>query len=250
MKRALQAADAASRALAATPILLVTWWASTLPLLLSTLSLVQRALEHGLPTQAGDLVILLLWSCVVVVAWAWYVLGSIFLHQQARAGLRRRPVPMLPTPRRLLDLFPATAMAHASRAAVTIAAVAPLGAALPLARIATAAWPVRAALGQPKRSPEASRWPSLTLVVIQILSSALLLLLTGNAAVLAGWASHGSLLDAPALLPYLSDVRLWAAAALLALSVVEPWRVLALTTAMGLDLPGSEPEIDDDEAGP
>jgi len=250
MKRALQAADAAFRTLAKTPILVVTWWASTLPLLLSAVSLAQRALEHGLPSQAGELVFLLLWSCVVVVSWAWYVLGSIFLHQQARAGLRRRPVPTLPKPRRLLDLFPATAMAHASRTGVTIAALVPLGAAIPLARITTAAWPVRAALGQPTRNPEASRWPSLTLVVIQILSSALLLLLTGNTAVLAGWATHGSLLDAPALLPYLSDARLWAVAAWLALSVVEPWRALALITAMGLDLPGAEPELDDDEVGP
>ncbi len=235
MNRALHHGDRAFRVLARNPVLVLTWWLSTLPLLGASYGLVRRALEHGFPQEAGDLMVLLLWSCLLVLTWAWYLLGSIFLHQQARAGARSEPVPPLPSLRRLLDQFPATAAAHAARTGLTAAALLPLAAGLPFARIATAPWPVRACLGAPAHTPGESRWPSLGVAVTQVLAWSLMLMLTANMAVLLGWLTQGTFLDAAALLPRLSDPRLWAVGALLSLSLVEPWRALALVYALGLD---------------
>jgi len=243
VRRALVPADRAFRALAGGPALVATWWASTLPLLGSVYGLVQRALEHGIPDEAGELLLLLLWSCLVVLAWAWYLLGIIFLHQQARAQLEGRPIPPLPPPRRLLDRFPATAGAHAARTGLTLLALLPIGLALPVARVTTASWPARAIFGLPRTEP-GSRWPSLQVTVVQLTSWLLLAVLTCNLVVLAGWLTHGSLLDAPALLPQLSDPRLWALSALLSLSLVEPWRAIALLHTLRLERQDSEDEVD------
>jgi hypothetical protein len=81
-------------------------------------------------------------------------------------------------------------------------------------------------------------------MLVQAVSWLLLGLLTANIVVLGGWLLHGAALDASALLPRLSDPRLWAVSALLALSITEPWRALALIATLGLDeLPHtSEPE--------
>ncbi len=237
MRRALRPADHALRALARTPGLVFTWWAAALPLLMASYGLVHRALDHGLPSQAGDLLLLLLWSCLVVVGWAWYLLGIIFLHQQALASARGEPVPGRPSLSHLLDLFPATAAAHAARTGLSLLALVPLGTALPLARVITAPWPVRAALGLPRSAPRPASAPPLGVVATQILAWVLLGLVTANLVVLAGWVTHGSLLDAPSLLPQLSDPRLWAVAGLLSLSLVEPWRALAMILALQLDHP-------------
>lgn len=233
MRRALEPADRATRALARAPGLVFTWWVATLPLLLAASGLLRRALDHGLPAEAGSLLLLLLWSCLVVLAWAWYLLGTIFMHQQALAASRREPVPRVPSLRRLLDLLPSTATAHALRTGLSLVALIPLGAALPLVRITTAPWPVRASLAGARSGD--TTWPELEVVLAQVLAWLLLGLVTTNIVVLAGWLTHGSLLDALTMLPQLSDPRLWVISGLLGLSLVEPWRALALIAALHLD---------------
>lgn len=237
MRRALSQADRAFRALARAPVLVLIWWGATLPLLAACYGLVSRAVGHGLPSQASDLMLLLLWSCLVVVAWSWQLLGSLHLHQRAWACLRDRADAHPPSLRHLVDLLPGFALASAARIAATVVALLPLAAALPLARLVSSPWPVRAALGLEARPPRLL--PGQELVVVQLMSWLLLALLTGNLVVLSGWLVQGAFVDAASLLPRLSDVRLWAVAGLLALSIVEPWRILALTAAMGLDC--SEP---------
>ncbi len=244
MRRSLEHADRAFVALAAMPWLVLVWWLAALPPLAVGWLLVRRALEAGLPSDVGGALILLLWSCLFVLAWAWYLVGLVLLVQLAQAALwgeRARPAA-----RRLLERLPATAMAHAGRLVLCIMALVPLGAGLPLARLATAGWSLRTALGLPAREPGTSPLPSLASVVVQAVGWCLLTLLAVNLAVLLGWLVHGSLLDAATLLPRLTDPRLWAAAGLLALSVVEPWRTLALLSALGLDRP--RPELGGEQA--
>jgi hypothetical protein len=243
VRRALLQADRAFGALARAPGLVLIWWLATLPLLAAGYGLVSRALTHGLPSQANELLLLLLWSCLVVLAWSWQLLGFLHLHHRARASLRVQDAPPPTSLRHLVDLLPSYAVASAARLAATLLAIVPLGAALPLVRAVSSPWPVRAALGL--RARPARLLPGLELVVIQLLSWLLLALLTGNLVVLAGWIIQGVFLEAASLLPRLSDGRLWAVAGLLALSIVEPWRVLALVAALGLDHPAPlarEPE--------
>jgi hypothetical protein len=229
MKRALARAEEAGQLLARHPTLILTWWVFSLPLMAAGHALARRALERGLPGESIELLQLLLWACLLVLGWAWYLLGVVFLHQQADAVVLGSPLPRLPSPRKLLDRFPACASAHAARTALSLVAALPLGAGLPLVRVISCSWPARAALGHPRAIGLARGRPGLELGVLQVCSWLLLALTSLNMAVLVAWVTLGSLLDAPALLPQLSDPRLWAVAVLLSASLVEPWRALALT---------------------
>jgi hypothetical protein len=239
VRRSLHQADRAFRTLARAPGLVLIWWLGALPLLATAYGLVRRALEHGLPSQASELLLLLLWSCLVVLAWAWQLLAGLHLHQQAKACLQGHAAEPRPSLRRLLDLLPGYTLACTARLGASAVALVPLGAALPMVRALTAPWPVRAALSFTPRAPR--HRTSSALVVVQVSSWLLLVLLTVNFVVLMGWVVQGTTIDAAALLPRLSDGRLWAVAGLLALSIVEPWRALALIAVLGLDGQGGEP---------
>ncbi len=221
------------------------WWIAALPALLVGAALLPKALRGGIPTEAGELMGLLLWSFLAVLAWAWYLLGTVHVIQQAGLSISKQPASRLPSPRRLLDHLPALARAHGARLLVSLLALLPLGAALPLARLVTGPWAVRAVLGT---GPRTKRWlPEIELVVVQLAAWILLVLLTTNIVVLLAWFAHGSLLDAAALLPRLTDPRLWGVALLASLSVVEPWRVLAIVAALGTTSPTGLPQ--DEETG-
>ncbi len=242
MIAALRCADRATRGLVRAPVLVLSWWVGAVPVLAVGSSLVRRSLEGGVPSEAGDLLTLALWSFAAVLAWAWYLLCHVFLLQQAGSSLAGRPIPRLPTPRRVLDQLPALTRAHGARLLVSLLALIPLGAALPLARLVTGSWPVRAVLGPvPGRRP----WlPPLEVVVVQLAAWVLAALLALNVAVLLAWMAHGSLLDAAALLPRLTDARLWVAALLVALSIAEPWRILAVAAALGFPEPGQASAVE------
>ncbi len=241
MRRALALADHAARTLARHPTMILSWWVAALPLVLVAYGLAKRSFEQGLPSDAIELLQLLLWACLLVIGWAWYLLGVVFLHQQARAATLEVEIPRVPSPRRLLDRFPACAAAHAARTGISLLALIPLGAALPFARVLSGAWPARAALGLGRGISLPRGRRGLELAVLQVCSWMLLAMLSLNMAVLVAWMTLGSLLDAPALLPQLSDPRLWAVASLLAVSLVEPWRALALTVCLSEELAPDPP---------
>ncbi len=233
MRRSLSLADQAARALARSPVMILCWWLAVLPPLAAGYGLAQRALRAGLPTEASELMQLLLWSCLLVLGGAWYQLGIIVLHRIGMASLWDGPASEPISWRRQLDLLPAVSRAQAARLALSLAGLIPLGAGLPLARVYSAAWSSMAASGA-RTSPAGLREPpSLEVVVLHVASWPLVALLCCNMVVLEAWMIRGTLLDAATLAPQLSDPRLWAVAGLLALSLVEPWRVCAMLAALG-----------------
>jgi len=209
--------------------MVLTWWASTLPMLGIGWVLLARAWRGGPPWLSGDLLALFSLSALLVLAAAWYAMGAAFMLHQARAALEGRPHRRLPSPGRLVDDLAPMANALGARLLLSCAALIPLGAALPLARIASATWPISAVLGPPLQR----RWlPPLSVVLISLASWSLVILITVNLAVLLSWLRFGSLLESSQLLSRLSDPASWLLALALALSVVEPWRALALVSAL------------------
>lgn len=235
MRHALAHTDRASRGLAHAPFLALTWLVSAVPPCAAGVGLVQHTLTSGLPTQAGQMLSLLGWAFLLVLAGAWYLLGQAFLLRQAQAVLRGEPVPGLPTTRVLLDLLPWLARAHGARLGLSVLGLLPLGAGLPLARLVSCPWPVRAALRPGERgSTEA---PTIEVVVAQLGAGVLWALLALNLALALSWGQQGLPSGLATLLPRLMEPRVWIIAGGLSLAISEPWRALALIAALGLDAP-------------
>lgn len=239
MRRALLPADRAARALAQAPWLVLTWLLAAAPPIAAGAGLTRHALRSGLPAQSGQMLALLGWAALLVVAAGWYLLGQAFLLRQAQAALRGEPVPALPSLRALLEQMPWLARAHAARLGVSALGLLPLGAGLPLARLLSSSWPVLAALRPGVRTSPTP--PPLSVVTTQVGAWLLWALTTLNLALGLAWIGHGLPSAGAALLPRLLDPQLWALAGLLALTLSEPWRLLALVAALGLDGAPREP---------
>ncbi len=212
--------------------LMLTWCVSSLPPLAAAALLVSVALRGGATTQASDLLSLLSCASLLVGTALWHAMGTAFLVRQASALLDGRTPPALPNPRLLANRLPAVVAAQGARLGITLVATLPLGAGLPLARVLTAMWSIRAALGLPREPPacQPSAWGSIG--AICAISWLLTLALTANGVLAAIWTSRGALPESSAQLPELGNPWLWASFLFLALAVSEPWKVLALVAVL------------------
>ena len=203
--------------------LCLIWLIGCLPIAGALWLLGHRALQSGNPS-GPELLELMSLSVLVLLTAGWYALFMTVLIRQSQAGLDLTPWSL----RESSAYLPTAFTALGRRLLLTLASTLTLGVALPAALVYSSTWMIRAVIVDPSAlslHPEISAKLRITLNAFSWL---MLLIVAANLAVLLSWVRSGSI-DLSILS---ADPVTLAVSAAVALTLVEPWRVLALTLAV------------------